>query len=64
MKNEQKQTPEQKTTRIERRIVGWLRESLDTACQFRRLYLMGRCKLALAKLDKLNGLQRAGKGAR
>jgi hypothetical protein len=59
-----KMTMEQKTTRIEKRIVGWLRESLDTDCPFRRVYLMGKCKLALAKLDKLNGLQKAGKGAK
>ena len=57
-------TTEQKTTRIERRIVGWLRESLDTACPFRRIYLLGKCKMAFKKLDKAAGSQRAGKGAK
>ncbi len=57
-------TTEQKQTRIEKRIVGWLRESLDTACLCRRVYLMGKCKLALAKLDKLNGLDKARNGVK
>ena len=57
-------TTEQKTTRIEHRIVGLLRESLDTADAWRRVVLIGRAKLELAKLDKLNGLDKARNGVK
>jgi len=63
-RNEDKMTTEQKTTRIEHRIVGLLRDSLDTADSWRRVVLIGRAKIELAKLDKLNGLQKAGKGSK